>query len=87
MKTFKDLIFEPRKIGGYQAVLNFENGYGVSVLFGDIYYSDGVTTYELAVLQNGHLCYDTPITSDVLGYIYQSDITAIMQTLQNYDSV
>lgn len=83
MKTFKDLVFEPHGIGyGYQAVLNFDNGYGVSVLLGDLFYSNGIDTYELGVLKKGHLCYDTPITDDVLGYLNKGEVTKIMEKIQ-----
>jgi hypothetical protein len=48
-----------------QIIVSFENGYGASIISGP--YSYGV---ELAVLDSeGHLTYDTPITSDVLGHL------------------
>lgn len=54
MKTFKNLVFESHGSGfGQQAILEFDNGYGVSVLFGDKFYSNGIDTYELAVLKDG----------------------------------
>ena len=82
MKTFKDLVFEPHAIGGMHAVIDFENGYGVSVLLGHLFYSDGISTYELAVLEEGELCYDTPITDDVMRYINEKEVTDIMIKIQ-----
>ena len=83
MKTFKDLVFESHGTGlGSQAVLEFDNGYGVSVLLGDLFYSNGIDTYELAVLKDGFLCYDTPITDDVLGYLTKGKITKVMEKIQ-----
>lgn len=88
MKTFKDLVFEPHSIGkGQHAVLEFDNGYGVSVLLGDLFYSNGVDTYEVAVLANDYICYDTPITDDVVGYITEDEVTEIMEKLQSYKSI
>jgi hypothetical protein len=88
MKTFKDLVFEPHSIGrGQHAVLEFDNGYGVSVLLGDMFYSNGVNTYELGVLANGYLSYETPITDDVLGRVTEEEITKIMKELQSYESI
>ena len=88
MKTFKDLVFESHSIGrGQHAVLEFDNGYGVSVLLGDMFYSNGVDTYELGVLANGYLCYETPITDDVLGRVTEEEITKIMKELQSYESI
>ena len=58
MKTFKDLKFEKHYYSPFckeakQAKMNFENGFGVSVLFGNCFYSNGRNTYEVAVLKNG----------------------------------
>ena len=85
MKTFNDLEFKPWRGRGKHAILNFDNGYGVSVLFGENYYSNGIDTYELAVLKYGLICYDTEITNDVLGYITKEEVTDVMLKLQSYD--
>ena len=53
--------------------LSFPNGYGASIILGF-----GTYGLELAVLQNGQLTYDTPITSDVLGWLSPSDLPAIL---------
>ena len=84
MKTFKDLQFEDHPIGmGHKwASLTFENGYGVSVIFGDLFYSDGFETYELAVLYNDEITYNTDITDDVIGYLNESQVTDIMIKVQ-----
>ena len=40
------------------------NGYGWSIMrFDDEFYGN---CYELAVLKDGNLCYDTPVTQDVI---------------------
>jgi hypothetical protein len=40
------------------------NGYGWSIVrFDDEFYGN---CYELAVLKDGNLCYDTPVTRDVI---------------------
>lgn len=95
IKTFEDLEFQPwgsrhevtpQTFSGFleaeQAIMEFPNGYGVSVLFGDVFYSNGIDTYELAVLHNGHLDYTTEVTDDVLAYITKEEVTAAMITLQ-----
>ena len=52
------------------AVKHFKNNYGFSIIGGNAgQYGDGVNTFELAVLKNGDLCYDTYITNDVLGHL------------------
>lgn len=94
MKTFKDLEFKPHhlrrlaKEGMKQAIMFFPNGYGVSVLYGWRFYSNGVDTYELAVLrqcENGKdylVDCDTPITEDVLSYITEDEVTEAMIKVQ-----
>ena len=79
MKTFKDLEWSsPPKEG--QAILNFNNGYGVSVItYG---YHTIYRPYELAVLKNHVICYDTPITESVLGYITAREVTKYMKKVQ-----
>ena len=83
MKTFDDLVFKPHPVGiGTQAYETFDNGYGVSVICGDLFYSNGVDTYELAVLKDGKICYDTPITDDVIGYLSEDEVTEVMKRVQ-----
>jgi hypothetical protein len=90
---FSDLNFQPHSIGnGVQARHFFDNGYGVSVVrFGGISaggsygYEEGL--YESAVLkgteEKWELCYDTWITSDVLGYQNVEDIDSLLLEIEN----
>lgn len=96
MKTFKDLEFKLRNksweedITSQQAVMFFSNGYGVSVLLGRRFYSNGVNTYELAVLRGNEdmykLDYTTHVTDDVLGYITEDEVTQAMLEVQQLDT-
>jgi hypothetical protein len=82
--NFKDLKFTtPDFMGISRAELNFPNGYGISVVTGTNTYSDA-GTYEVGILLNGGLCYDTPLTDDVLGYQSPSDIDTIIAELEKY---
>ena len=91
MKTFEDLIFKPH--GGEfryserfrkakRAIETFENGYGISVLFGEMFYSNGIDTYELAVLYKGKITYNTDITDDVMGGLSKDEVTDVMRRVQ-----
>lgn len=83
MKTFKDLEFEKRDDFGFdsQAVMEFPNGWGLSVINGSFAYSyEG--TYEVAILNNGTIDYSTKITDDVLRYQTPEEITDVMKKLQ-----
>jgi hypothetical protein len=85
MKTFKDLEFveHPSHIGGVQARIQFDNGYGASVVKTPYSYGGDRGLYELAVLGiDGHLTYDTPITNDVIGYLRDIDVTDVMEKIQ-----
>jgi hypothetical protein len=59
---------------GKQALLTFDNGYGISVLNGTMFYCSNADEYELAILHNGSLTYSTPITNDVLGHLSMSEV-------------
>lgn len=91
MKTFDDLEFQRHPIAidslsdyknAKQAVLDFENGYGISVIIGSCFYSNGIDTYEVAVMKNGSICYDTPITDDVIGRITPEQVSEVMKQIQ-----
>ena len=84
MKEFKDLEFIDKDIvvPSQMAKLEFDNGYGVSVITGYGAYGSTNAPYELAVLKDGSLCYDTEITNDVIGYLTPDDVTDYMKQVQ-----
>lgn len=84
MITFKNLAFIKRIDGVSQARINFDNNYGISVVQGAYLYCDE-NTYEVAVLKNDKLYYETPITCDVLKYQTEEQINKIMEELQSYE--
>lgn len=65
-----------------QARLFFDNGYGVSVVTGTAAYDN----YEIAVLKGdenkSNICYDTPITDDVIPCSTEEDVSKIMKQVQ-----
>jgi hypothetical protein len=85
MKTFNDLEFNehPNLLGGVQARIQFENGYGASVVCTPYTYGGDKGLYELAVLDSdGNLTYDTPVTNDVEGYLSEDDVTNLLEQIQ-----
>lgn len=86
MKEFKDLEFKnhPSKyMGGQHATLKFDNGFGVSVLCGNSFYSNGIDTYELAIInKDGRIDYHTGITDDVMGYLTEQEVSDVMRKVQ-----
>lgn len=85
MKTFKDLEFLPHQNSAHfetQANIYFENGYGISVITGNCAYTDEKRPYEVGVLYQGMLTYNTHITDDVLGYQTEQDVENVMKQIQ-----
>ena len=69
-------------LDGIQKLYKFPNGYGASVIRhkGSYGYSKGL--WELAVLFEDELCYDTPITDDVLGYLRWEDVENYLKEIK-----
>ena len=87
MKTFNDLDFNPMEMGiGFIARINFDNGYGASVVKSTFSYGGNQGLYELAVLFEDDITYNTPITDDVLGHLTEDDVTKYLQQIQELKS-
>lgn len=87
-KKYKEYQVEPYTIGfrdvGWKYV--FSNGYGASVI--DDGYCDFNRPFEVAVLikENNReytLCYDTPITDDVLGFLTDENVCNILEAIKS----
>lgn len=82
--TFKELEFYPRKVvSGGHARYTFPNGYGISVINGPGTYSSK-GTYEVGILYDGHLTYNTPLTDNVLSEQTPEDIDTILSTIEKW---
>jgi hypothetical protein len=82
--TFEDLEFKERQHNqGIQARVGFENGYGASVVKGPHTYGGTNGLYELAVLYDDKICYDTDITNDVLGFLCEAEVTALLMKIKS----
>ena len=59
----------------------YKNGYGVSIISSEFSYG-----LELAVLigdkENAEICYDTPITNDVIGYCTTEQLVEIIKDVK-----
>jgi hypothetical protein len=82
---FSDLNFQPHSNypdSGIAARHFFPNGYGISVVRFPGSYGANEGLYELAVLQGledeWEICYDTPITDDVMGYLTIEDVETVL---------
>lgn len=69
--TFKTT---PHDIGGWNITVTYPNGYGADIACHAFSYGGDKGLKELAVLKDGELVYDTPITDDVLGYLEDDEV-------------
>jgi hypothetical protein len=84
MKSFNDLEFNLHPMGsGVQALIEFENSYGASVVRTPYTYGGGKGLYELAVFKDGEIHYDNPVAEgDVHGYLTEADVTELLKGIQ-----
>jgi len=86
MKTFKDLEFEIMTdpfMSGKKSRIQFDNGYGASVVSHTFSYGGKNGLYELAVLKDDELHYDNPIANgDVRGYLTEDTVTELLIQIQ-----
>ena len=45
-------------------------------------YGGNQDLYELAIIKDNAICYDTPITDDVIGYLTEDDVTKYLSQIQ-----
>jgi hypothetical protein len=91
MKTFKDLVFEPLDsefLVGKACRIQFDNGFGASVVSHNYSYGGNEGLYELAVLNStGDLVYDNPVADgDVRGYLSEEEVSALLIQIQKFNS-
>jgi hypothetical protein len=70
---------------GIQKVYSFPNGYGASVVKHSYSYGGKDNKWELAVLKGEDLCYDTGITSDVLGYLNDPEVDDYLRQIEKLE--
>lgn len=64
----------PQDKNGVQYIFEFNNGYSASVVRNNFSYGNRQGLWELAIMLNGKICYDTPITDDVIGYLSNEQV-------------
>lgn len=70
---------------GIQKVYSFPNGYGASVVKHSYSYGGKDGKWELAVLKCEDLCYNTDITSDVLGYLNDPEVDSYLRQIEKLE--
>ena len=73
--------------GGIQYHFKAKNGYGASIVRHDFSYGNERGLWEVAILdKDGSITYDTPITSDVLGYLNEKEVNEVLLAVEKLDS-
>ena len=84
MVMVKDYIY-PDAI---RASIEFDNGYGVSVIAGGMARGHRSAPYELAIFKGDELDYDHPESDgDVRGHLTPDEVTEIMRRVQDTEKV
>lgn len=84
-----DLKFKehPYALGGTIAKHTFENGFGISVVTGDMFYTRSDSPYEIAITDKNGITYNTHITDDVIGYLSESGANKIIADVEALEPV
>jgi hypothetical protein len=79
--------YEPDPNGQENHRFFFTNGYGASVIMTNFSYGGSSGLWELAVIDHkGKLLYDTPVTSDVEGWLTIAGVNDLLRQISNLDA-
>lgn len=78
----KYLAGKGKMCGGYFYRFKFENDYGASVVKHDYSYGSKRDLFELAVMEGNELCYSTPITNDIIGYLSNDEVLTLLKKIK-----
>ena len=72
-----DFDFRPHP-AGFQATASFPNGWGVSIIP-----ERGMSTYEVAVLRDGKISYESGLTDDVFRHLSVDAVHRVVMRARN----
>jgi hypothetical protein len=84
------LIYVTRTIDNYpltrevRAYVDFDNGFYVSIL-NSIHSHGAIDEYEIAILDENGICYDTPLTNDVVGHLDKKGVEKWLKDVSELD--
>lgn len=88
LEKIEETTYEHRNLhGGDQFIIKFANGYGASIVRHQRSYGYRQGLWELAVIHNDRtnkwpLCYKTPITNDVIGWLEANRVGEILYKIK-----
>jgi len=81
--TFKDIEFGDHYLTGKYARITFDNGYTASIIQTLYSYGGNMGLYEIACMYGNDIVYDTEFSSDVRGWLDESDVTESLSVIFN----
>lgn len=66
----------------YKKVYKFDNDYSASVVSNAMTYGGNEGLFEVAVLKDGKIVYDTPVTNDVVGWLDFAGVANILAEIK-----
>lgn len=72
-------------VGGNRKEYKFPNGFGASVISHIYSYGGDRGLWELAVTKDGSINYNTPITSDVIGYLEWYEVLDVLRKISELE--
>lgn len=70
----------------YRNTISFDNGYSASIVSNEYSYGGDRGLFEVAVIFDGQIVYDTPITSDVMGFLGFSQVAEALEAISKLPS-
>lgn len=68
----------------YRKQIKFDNGYTASIICLDIYSKGGEEgLFEIGILHNDELVYDTPLTNNVIGHLDFFEVAEVLNKIKN----
>ena len=66
----------------YEKRVSFENGYGASIICKPMSNGGDAKRFEIGVFKFGKLCYDTPVSYDLEGYLDFEDVIEVLHEIR-----
>ena len=77
-----DGVLWGQQMNKYIRVIEFENGYSASIVSHDMSYGGKEGLFEIALLHDGEMVYDTPVTHDTIGWLDFAGVAGILKDIE-----